>query len=217
MKPINKIKTNWSPKLAYAIGLIATDGCLYNDGRHLAFVSKDPQLINTFKGCLGLSVKVSKKRSGFVNTNYAYFVQFGDVNFYRFLVSIGLTPRKSKTLGALKIPDKYFFDFLRGSFDGDGTFYAYWDKRWASSYMYYLVFVSASFEHLKWIRQKLRLLLKVKGHFNLSLRVGACQLKYAKSEAQKVITKMYKSPNAPRLERKYKKVYTSLVLDRNNR
>jgi len=180
-------------------------------------VSKNLQLINTFKDCLGLTVKVSKKRSGFVNNNYVYFVQFGDVNFYRFLVSIGLTPYKSKTLGALKIPNKYFIDFLGGSFDGDGTSYAYWDKRWASSYMYYLVFVSASLEHLKWIRRKLRSLFKVKGHFNLSLRAVAYQLKYARSEAQKVVTKMYRSPDAPRLERKFKKVYTSLVLDRNNR
>ena len=61
MKPLNKIKIQWSPKLAYAIGLMATDGNLSKDGRHLAFVSKDLQLIRTFKNCLGLKVKIAKK------------------------------------------------------------------------------------------------------------------------------------------------------------
>jgi hypothetical protein len=37
----------WSPRLAYAVGLIATDGCLYGDGRHIAFISKDEDLMRT--------------------------------------------------------------------------------------------------------------------------------------------------------------------------
>ena len=38
----------WSENLAYAIGLIATDGSLSNDGRHLNFTSKDIDQIQTF-------------------------------------------------------------------------------------------------------------------------------------------------------------------------
>jgi hypothetical protein len=111
MKPLNKIKTEWNSKLAYAIGLIATDGCLYNDGRHLAFVSKDLQQIKTFKKCLGLKVKIAKKQSGFKKEIYTYWVQFGDVNFYKFLLEVGLTPRKSKTMSGLNIPNEYFLIF----------------------------------------------------------------------------------------------------------
>ena len=70
MKPLNKIKTIWSPELAYAVGLIATDGCLYKDGRHLAFVSKDLQLIKIFMKCLGLKVKISKKESGYIKEKF---------------------------------------------------------------------------------------------------------------------------------------------------
>ena len=32
---------SWTPALAYAVGLAATDGCLVNTGRHVAFVSSD--------------------------------------------------------------------------------------------------------------------------------------------------------------------------------
>ena len=216
MKPLNKIKIDWSGDLAYAIGLIATDGCLYNDGRHLAFVSKDLQLIKTFNNCLGLKVKIAKKQSGFLKTSFAYWVQLGDVNFYKFLVSIGLTPRKSKTLGLLKIPNKYFFDFLRGSFDGDGSLYSYWDKRWASSFLYYLSFCSASLKHLVWLQKIIRKLVGVKGHINTYSGAKAYQLKYAKTEAKVIFKKMYYSPTVPRLERKFQKVYNILTIDRKN-
>ena len=45
-----------------------------------------------------------------------------------------------KKLKSVVMPKKYFFDFLRGHFDGDGSFYSYWDKRWKSSYMFYVSF-----------------------------------------------------------------------------
>ncbi|MBU2540255.1 hypothetical protein KJ786_03805 [Patescibacteria group bacterium] len=54
MNPIRKSKPRWSQNISYAVGLLATDGCLYNDGRHIDFTSKDIQLIKTFKACLNL-------------------------------------------------------------------------------------------------------------------------------------------------------------------
>ena len=216
MKPLNKIKINWSPELAYAVGLIATDGNLSKDGRHMTFISKDMELIKTFQNCLGIKVKIAKKQSGFKKDSFGYWVQFGDVNFYKFLNSIGLTFAKSKTMGKLKIPDKHFFDFLRGSFDGDGTFYSYWDKRWASSFMFYLVFISASLKHVEWIRGEINKLLAVKGHVSRFAHAKAFQLRYAKRESKIIFKKMYYTPNIPRLERKYKKVYTALAIDKKN-
>lgn len=216
MKPQNKIKTNWSPKLAYAIGLIATDGCLYKDGRHMAFVSRDLQLIKVFMKCLGLKNKISRKESGFLKGSYSFWVQFVDVNFYKFLLSIGLTPAKSKTMGKIEIPDKYFFDFLRGSFDGDGTFYSYWDKRWASSFMFYLVFISASLKHIEWLRGEIKKSLAVSGHISRFAHTKAFQLRYAKGESALIFKNMYHAGNVPRLDRKYKKVYTALAIDKKN-
>ena len=73
-------------------------------------------------------------------------------------------PAKTKIISALKIPKEYFFDFLRGHFDGDGTFYSYWDPRWRSSFMFYTEFISASKKHIDWIRDILLKKLKIKGH-----------------------------------------------------
>lgn len=102
-KPKGKVTNKWSPRFSYAIGLLVADGCLSKDGRHIDFTSKDKDLVNLFKKCLRLDTKVSSKLSG--SGNVAYHTQFGDVLFYDFLLSIGLTPAKSKTIGSITIPD----------------------------------------------------------------------------------------------------------------
>src|SRR5438105_2868369 len=87
----------WSSELAYAIGLITTDGNLSIDGRHLSLVSKDIEQTKNLKKCLSLDVKIGIHRSGRRMANRTYHrVQWGDVIFYDFLVGIGLMPNKSK-------------------------------------------------------------------------------------------------------------------------
>lgn len=212
----NNFSRRWTSHLAYATGLMASDGNLSKDGRHLVFVSKDYQLIKTFKKCLKLKCKIGLKKSGFTPNKKYFYVQFGDKKLYDFWVSIGITPAKSKTIAELKIPDKYFFDFLRGSFDGDGSFYSYWDRRWASSFLFYLSFVSASIKHINWLRRKIKKLVGARGHFSNQLYSRTFQLKYAKNEARIIFYKMYRSKNIPKLERKFKKVQKALAVDVDN-
>jgi hypothetical protein len=132
-KPKGRVKIRWSPDFAYAIGLIATDGNLSANKRTINFTSKDECLVILIKKCLGVSNKITHKARGGETVKKYSVIQIGDVIFYRFLESIGLTTKKSKTISSINIPDKYFLDFLRGHFDGDGTFYSYWDRRWKSS------------------------------------------------------------------------------------
>jgi len=214
MKPRRTKKINWSPQLAYVVGLITTDGNLSTDGRHINLTSKDLQLLKTFKKCLGLNVKIGEKSGGFSDKKY-YQVQFGDIIFYRWLLQIGLTPRKSKTISRLRIPDKYFFDFLRGHFDGDGTCYGYWDKRWHSSFMFYMKFCSASKNHIFWLRKKIKNLLSISGDLNNTKGETAIyQLKYAKRESRLLIPKIYYKKGLPHLKRKYKKLESILKIDK---
>jgi len=216
--PKKQVSTKWSQNLAYAIGLIASDGCLSKDGRHIEFTSKDIQLSKTFKKCLGLKhIKIGFKNSSYNKKKLYSRIQFGDVNFYNFLLSIGLTPAKSKTLGKLEIPKKYFPDFLRGNFDGDGSFYSYWDNRWASSFLFYISFNSASIDYIRWLRENMLELMGIQGHsYNKSYGSRAYQLKYAKKEAYVVIKSIYHSPHLPRLERKFEKISKALKIDATN-
>ena len=209
-----RVKIEWSSKFAYAIGLIATDGCLYNDERHISLTTKDIQQARNFKKCLEISVKIGLKSSGSVKEKIYHHVQFGDVVFYKFLYSIGITSAKSKTIGKIEIPDKYFFDFLRGCFDGDGTFYSYWDPRWRSSHMFYLEFISASKNHINWLRAELKRKLDVFGHITKDSKGATYQLKYAKKEALEIIKKMYYNRHAICLSRKRIKIEKALAIEK---
>lgn len=210
-RPKNKVKIKWSPKFAYAIGLLTTDGNLSSDGRHFDFTSKDREQLLNFMRCLGIKNKIGYKFSGFTKKKSTH-IQFGDVNFYKFLLSIGLTPKKSKTLGSIDIPDKYFFDFLRGHHDGDGYFYSYWDLRWKSSFMFYTVFISASRKHILWLRDRIFKFLKIRGHITKS-RFNSCyNLKYAKSESLKLLPKLYYNKYAICLSRKRIKIEKALAV-----
>jgi len=213
-KPKGRIKIEWSANFAYAIGLIVTDGNLSGDRRHVIFVSKEIEQINNFVNCLGLQdLKVGRHISGY-DGNLAHRVQFGDVLFYKFLSSIGLTPAKSKTIGKIEIPEKYFFDFLRGCFDGDGCSYSYWDPRWRSSFMMYVSFCSASYQHILWLREQIYEAITIKGHISKSKKTDYFQLKFAKKESEKLINKMYYSKKIVCLKRKKLKIDKALAIMR---
>ncbi len=212
MNPIGRVKIKWSPEFAYAIGLITTDGNLSCDGRHINFTSKDENLVSIFKNCLCIDNKISVKTRGNSSKKLYSYVQFGDKIFYKFLLSIGLCPKKSKIIGDLQIPKKYFFDFLRGHFDGDGTFYSYWDTRWRSSFMFYTVFISASEKHIVWLRSKIKDYVSIYGHVTKGGEKTTYQLKYAKKESLKLLKKLYYKSDSVCLERKKVKIQKTLAI-----
>jgi len=198
----------WSKDLAYVVGLITTDGSLSKDGRHIDFTSKDLDQIRTFKKILKLKNKIGKKYSGENGHKFYPRIQFGNVKLYRFLVNLGLHPNKSKTLGSLNVPDKFFADFLRGYFDGDGHSYSYWDKRWKSSFMLYLGFSSASKKNLYWIKEKISNLYNIEGAIKHGRSVY--QLMYAKRSSLKLIKILYYRSSINYLKRKKFKIEKAL-------
>lgn len=209
-KPNGTTKLKWSSELAYVVGLIVTDGSLSKDGRHIVFVSKDREQLNNFSRALGnKKFTIDKTKSGYTG-KYVPRIQFSDVLLYRFLLSIGLVPNKTKTLGKILIPKRYFFDFLRGHYDGDGYFYSYFDPRWLSSFMYYLIFTSSSKQHLNWIRDRLNNSLGVFGHVTHDQKKTVYNLKYAKREGFKILKKMYSNKDVICLSRKKLKIIEAL-------
>ena len=212
MKPLGKIKIKWSSEFAYAIGLLVTDGSLSKDGRHIVLVSKDKEMIENFMKVLDFQNKIGRHSRGSSIDKKYFRVQFGDVNFYKFLLKIGLMPNKTKIIGEVKIPDKYFFDFLRGHFDGDGSFYSYWDPRWRSSYMFYTVLISASKNHIEWLQKFIYKFLKIKGYITKSVNDSAYQLRYATAESLKLLSKLYYNKNVVCLSRKRLKIRKALSI-----
>ena len=201
MKPLGKVKIEWSPDFAYAIGLITTDGCLSKDGRHIDLTSKDKEMIENFKKCLGINNKIGRKtRGGSMDKKY-YRVQFGDVVFYRFLLSIGLKPAKSKTIGAIKVPPEYFCDFLRGCLDGDGNINI--QSHPESRHLQLRVRItSASENFLIWLRAEIKNNTDIKGGWMRPIK-RAYELCYGKEDAIKFFTYIYHKDVKNYLNRKY--------------
>jgi len=212
-KPRAKIIINWSANFAYAIGLLVADGNLSLNLRHINFVSKDIEQIINFQKCLKINMRIGKTISGY-DGNFCYRVQFGDVLFFKFLNSIGILPCKSKTISEIKIPTNYFYDYLRGYFDGDGSFYSYWDKRWKSSHMFYIEFVSGSKIHIEWLRKKLNSDLRIFGHISNDKSKNVFQLRYAKKESMEILKKMYYNNTVVCLSRKRQKIKKALILEK---
>ncbi len=214
MKPLGRVKIEWSPEFAYAMGLLVTDGCVYTNYKTVNLTSKDEEQIENFKRCLGVDNKAGMKGGSFGKEKIYFNLQIGDVQFCKFLDSIGITPHKTKTIGAVDIPDEYFFDFLRGHHDGDGTFYSYWDLRWHSSYMFYTVFISASEAHILWMREKINQLIGIRGHLTKTGKTPMHALKYAKNESLILLSEMYYNPDVVCLSRKREKIIKALAVEK---
>lgn len=203
------IREEWSPELAYAVGLLVADGCLSKDGRHIDLTSADIDLLEAFKGCLELpGLKISHKTGG-SGKKYPR-IQLSNVAFYDFLLEIGLTPAKSNTIGPLAVPDPYFRDFLRGYFDGDGSTYSYQDPKFPNSLRFYMSFTSGSRTFLEWLRTETQRHFGVKGYLSFNRNSSYVQLKFAKHQAVLICEKMYYLDTLPCLHRKRHKIQSVL-------
>ncbi len=204
----------WSPELAYVVGLITTDGSLSKDKRHIDFTSNDLQLLKTFKKCLSLKNKICRKSSSHSLNKKSYHLQFSNVRFYNWLLTIGLMPNKTYHLEEIKIPKLYFRDFLRGHLDGDGSIFTYTDRYMiykGRRYMYrrlYTTFYSASHKNLNWIKDNLGKELNIKGALNSWQKkkeyMPSWSLRFAKNESLKLFRWLYYKPRLPSLNRKRK-------------
>lgn len=117
----------------------------------------------------------------------------------------GLKPRKSLTLGALNIPQRYFPDFLRGCLDGDGCVRAYKDPVYPNSQRLYTLFYSGSRPFLEWIQKRLHEQADLKGYLQTGRR--CFRLAYAQRESKRLLKLLYQDPQAPCLQRKREKFF----------
>lgn len=173
--------------LWYFVGLIATDGNLSSDGRHISVTAKDPLFLEALKKSLGLQNKVGMKRNG--TGMESFQIQFANRNFYDFLLSIGLTPRKSLTLGELQVPDEWFSDFLRGVIDGDGCIRS-WVHPTNGKEQWSLRVYSASLPFMQWLEKMIERKFLVWGRIHQRGK-QMFNLKYGKLAAKQILQHCY--------------------------
>ena len=197
----NNVDTSWSDSLSYVIGVMATDGNLSSDLRHLCITSKDYEMVINCKNYLQINNKIGRKARGGSKDKKYYVLQFGDKSFFEFLVKMGITPNKSKTISRLSVPDNYFPSFFLGCLDGDGNLST--NNHPESRHpQYRLRIFSASNNFLEWLKESCQRVFNVDGGSIMELRgKGASVLSFGKEDAIKIIRIIYKN-NMPCLSRK---------------
>ena len=115
--------------MSYVFGFIVADGCIVvakeRPNRPFTFniTSVDKKHLYKIRKVLDSEHKISKKTGG--GKNIAFQIQIRNQIIVKDLRRLGIFPRKTSCLNQMKIPKKYFPDFVRGFFDGDGTVYIY--------------------------------------------------------------------------------------------
>ena len=199
----------WSAEVAWIVGLMASDGNLARAGHALSLASNDVDLLETVRRILRIGNRLGRVQGGLGHA--CYRLQWRDRGFHAWLTGIGLTPRKSLTLGPLAVPDQYFADFFRGCIDGDGTILVYTDRYHAkrkATYVYqrlYVSIVSASRPFVIWLQETIARLTGARGAiYRKSGRDPRpiWTLRYAKRESLRLLPWMYSAPETPCLTRK---------------
>ena len=112
---------------AYILGFIASDGNLYKREGHegqiqITLYQDDKEILERI-----LQVMQSNHPIKIGTTKKTATITFVSEKMYNDLLKIGLTPNKTLNLQIEEIfnniPKKYWTDFIRGYFDGDGTVY----------------------------------------------------------------------------------------------
>jgi len=111
---------------AYVLGFFAADGCMIRNNRGAHFIEfhiTDEDILLKIRKLLSPENTISeRKRREY--WKQVYRLQIGSKEMFEDLLHLGMTPKKSNTLQLPDIPKKYFGDFVRGYFDGDGNVYA---------------------------------------------------------------------------------------------
>ncbi len=154
------------PVFWYLVGLIASDGCLGKDRRSINITLKERDFLECIRSAIGSRGCVSSKSNG--RGNIAYQLQFKSRNLWDRLGEIGLTPKKSLTIGPLRVPDEWFRDVLRGVIDGDGNIHR-WHHPTNGREQWSVRIYGASQLFLQWIRDTAARLWLVTGGLHVNV------------------------------------------------
>lgn len=120
----------WTSEMAYILGYIFADSCIAFDKNRkknpytLNITSVDKKHLYKIRKAFGSTHKISKKNNG--RKRIAFQFQVRNSILCKDLINLGIKPRKTYKIDTnINVPDKYFPDFTRGFFDGDGTVYIY--------------------------------------------------------------------------------------------
>jgi hypothetical protein len=108
------------------LGLFYADGNLHKSRPILRLSQRDPdglqKVLNLMRSSHMIAVKEKRSYKGVISGKI-YSISIYNKKIYNDLLNLGLTPAKSTNMKFPEIPPKYMNHFMRGLYDGDGSFY----------------------------------------------------------------------------------------------
>jgi len=131
--------SEWSPAMAWVLGVLFTDGCIQHVNNHTAFRvsidSIDFELLQKIRWHLGTTHPISKKPQSYDSSKFIYHFAFYREKMGADLLNLGLIERKSLIMQFPNVPDEYKRHFIRGCWDGDGSVYICSNGQFNASYV----------------------------------------------------------------------------------
>ncbi len=196
-KKVNKdFFKKWTPEMAYILGFFSADGYITVNKRGASFWSiqiTDKDLIYKIRDCVGAEHKIGF-RKGLGNNKDLYRLQVGSFEMCEDLNKLGLKANKTKNLSLPKVPKKYFPDFVRGYFDGDGNVWVGFlhKNRQRPDLVIFTAFTSCSVDFLTDLREKLNE-VGLSGGSIIKNKANYCRLSFSTKNTLKLFKYMYNS------------------------
>lgn len=110
---------------AYLLGVMFADGCVGSKSNLINLISNDYDLLDFFKRELEFTGDIAQNPLH----KTAKHVNIASIQMKKDLIKLGCVPSKSLVLEFPDIEEKYFWAFLLGYFDGDGSLWVSKNKR----------------------------------------------------------------------------------------
>jgi hypothetical protein len=111
----------WTPEMAYVLGVFATDANVVK--YRVQLNSVDLELVEKVRNLIGRGYPIREIAPRGFSRKTQYSLAISSVKLARKLTELGVGPAKSLTLRFPEMPDACIRHFLRGCWDGDGSFY----------------------------------------------------------------------------------------------
>lgn len=202
---------HWNSDMAYVLGFIFADGSMENApylrGKYLRIFNTDLEIIENIKNkldSLHKIVRISLK----TNPRPCYMLRIGSHKIYDDLGKLNVFPKKSLNMEMPAIPKKYFRDFLRGYFDGDGCVTIEKPKN-----ILKIIFTSGSSKFLEKLSSLIQTNIHTKLHKTLESH-RSFQIRFSQKEAIIILKYMYKDFEKKLFLKRKRNIYYQFMLSR---
>ena len=191
----------WSSEMAYVFGYWIADGNMGKNKNTISFVSIDYDLLKMIKSIFNSEHKIMNYKNWFS-------LSFCNKIMYNDLLKLGGIPAKSLIIQFPEVPDRYLSHFVRGFFDGDGSFFINIDKRLAHHYKYLASNFTGNIDFLTVLEKKIKDNAGIDSTGLYSANISRISyLTYFNKKAIVLGNYMYEDSENLRLERKFKIYY----------